>query len=95
MKVHVAARDASDLEALKVVADGIAAAARSRGFNHDYLIWSAPDDSFVNVTQLSRRVARRLGGPGLCESGRAALFREVISAVEAEAANGPSDGVFH
>lgn len=83
MKVHIAARDASDLEALKVAADQVAQCARGLSVG-DFLLFSDDDDSFVNIVTLSPSCARRLGGPGLCDSGRAALMRDVVEAVKAE-----------
>lgn len=83
MKIHVVARDASDAEALRIVADEVAAAARGLRVG-DFLLFSDDDDSFVNVVSLSPSAARRLGGPGLCEHGRAVLMMEVVEAVKAE-----------
>jgi hypothetical protein len=85
MKVHIAARDQRDLAALRPVADQIGAPSRPFG-SCDFLLFSDDDDSFVNIVSLSPSVARRLGGPGLCEHGRAALMREVVEAVKAETA---------
>jgi len=94
MKVHVIARDASDAAALRAVADEVAAAARGLRVG-DFLLFSDDDDSGVNVVTLSPRVARRLGGPGLCEHARRSLMLEVVEAVKAELSGSPDVGTVH
>lgn len=86
------ARDGSDAEALRLAADQVAAAARGLRVG-DFLLFSDDDDSCVNVVTLASSVARRLGGPGLCEHGRAVLMLEVVEAVKAETAGRGSAGV--
>lgn len=85
MKIHLVAVDSADESALRAVADEVAAAARGSRVG-DFLLFSDDDGESVNVVTLAPSVARRLGGPGLCEHGRAALMLQVVEAVKAETA---------